>query len=414
MCPSYRATRDEVHSTRGRAKVLAEMFQADLTPASWRNPEVHEALDLCLSCKACASDCPTKVDMATYKSEFYSHYYKGRLRPAAMYAMGLLPWAARAATAGPAAARFTNATLRAPLLGPALKRVAGITRRRPAPLFAPGGGFRRSSKRDLPQVRDRAPGESSVVIWPDTFTDAFSPEDGADLVEAFSAMGERVAVPSAWACCGRTLYDFGMLDRAKKTLGRLVTVLEPWARAGVPVVVPEPSCLVAFRDELPALLPDDPRAAQLASLARSPSEHIVAAGLLERLHNNSPGRPGRAFVHPHCHQRSVVGTSADVAVLGALGYEVEVLDAGCCGLAGSFGFNARHEPVSRKIGEDLWLPKLRDALRTDGSGGDDATCLVIDGFSCRTQLENLGPDLLRRATTLPALLRRYSGASAAC
>jgi FAD/FMN-containing dehydrogenase/Fe-S oxidoreductase len=414
MCPSYRATRDEVHSTRGRAKVLAEMFQADLTPASWRNPEVREALDLCLSCKACASDCPTKVDIATYKSEFYSHYYKGRLRPAAMYAMGLLPWAARAATAGPATARFANATLRAPLLGPALKRVAGITRRRPAPLFAPGGGFRRSSKRDLPQVRDRAPGESSVVIWPDTFTDAFSPDDGADLVEAFSAMGERVAVPSAWACCGRTLYDFGMLDRAKKTLGRLVTVLEPWARAGVPVVVPEPSCLVAFRDELPALLPDDPRAARLASLARSPSEHIVAAGLLERLHNDSPGRPGRAFVHPHCHQRSVVGTSADVAVLGALGYEVEVLDAGCCGLAGSFGFNARHEPVSRKIGEDLWLPKLRDALRTDGSGGDDGSWLVIDGFSCRTQLENLGPDLLRRTTTLPALLRRYSGAGSAC
>jgi len=413
MCPSYRATRDEVHSTRGRAKVLAEMFQADLTPASWRNTEVREALDLCLSCKACASDCPTKVDMATYKSEFYSHYYKGRLRPAAMYAMGLLPWVARVATVWPATARLANASLRAPGLGPALKRVAGITTRRPAPLFAPGGGFRSSSKRDLPQVRDRAPGETSVVVWPDTFTDAFSPDGGADLVEAFSVMGERVAVPSAWACCGRTLYDFGMLDRAKKTLGRLVTVLEPWARAGVPVVVPEPSCLVAFRDELPALLPDDPRAARLASLARSPAEHIVAAGLLERLRNDSTGRPGRALVHPHCHQRAVVGTSADVAVLSALGYEVEVLDAGCCGLAGSFGFNARHEPVSRKIGEDLWLPKLREALQTDGSGGD-GSCLVIDGFSCRTQLEHLGPELLRRTTTLPALLRRYTGAGSVC
>ena len=279
MCPSYRATRDEVHSTRGRAKVLAEMFQADLTPASWRNTEVHEALDLCLSCKACASDCPTKVDMATYKSEFYSHYYKGRLRPAAMYAMGLLPWAARAATAWPAAARFTNATLRAPLLGPALKRVAGITTETPGAAVRPGRrGSGATSKRDLPQVYGTEPRrESSVVIWPDTFTDAFSPDGGADLVEAFSAMGERVAVPSAWACCGRTLYDFGMLDRAKRTLRRLVAVLEPWARAGIPVVVPEPSCLVAFRDELPALLPHDPRAARLASLARSPAEHIVAA-----------------------------------------------------------------------------------------------------------------------------------------
>jgi FAD/FMN-containing dehydrogenase/Fe-S oxidoreductase len=414
MCPSYRATRDEVHSTRGRAKVLAEMFQADLTPASWRNNEVREALDLCLSCKACASDCPTKVDMATYKSEFYSHYYKGRMRPAAMYAMGLLPWAARVATAWPATARLANATLRAPVLGPALKRVAGITTSRPAPLFAPGGGFRSSSKRDLPQVRDRAPGETSVVIWPDTFTDAFSPEGGADLVEAFSAMGQRVAVPSAWACCGRTLYDFGMLDGAKKTLRRLVAVLEPWASAGIPVVVPEPSCLVAFRDELPALLSHDPRAVRLASLARSPAEHIVAAGLLDHLHNGSPARPGRAFVHPHCHQRSVVGTSADVAVLGALGYDVEVLDAGCCGLAGSFGYNAHHEPVSRKIGEDLWLPKLRDALGTDASDGGDGSWLVIDGFSCRTQLEHLGPDLLRRTTTLPALLRRFAGAGSAC
>ena len=140
MCPSYRATRDEVHSTRGRAKVLAEMFQADLTPASWRNDEVREALDLCLSCKACASDCPTKVDMATYKSEFYSHYYKGRLRPAAMYAMGLLPWAARVATARPATARLANASLRAPLLGPALKRVAGVTTETPGAAVRSGEG----------------------------------------------------------------------------------------------------------------------------------------------------------------------------------------------------------------------------------------------------------------------------------
>jgi Fe-S oxidoreductase len=183
------------------------------------------------------------------------------------------------------------------------------------------------------------------------------------------------------------------------------------------VVVPEPSCLVAFRDELPALLPDDQRAVRLASLARSPAEHIVAAGLLDRLHIDGPGRVGRAFLHPHCHQRAVVGTSADVAVLGALGYEVEVLDAGCCGLAGSFGYNAHHEPVSRKIGEDLWLPKLREALGADGGdGGDggDGSWLVIDGFSCRTQLEHLGPELLRRTTTLPALLRRFAGAGSGC
>jgi FAD/FMN-containing dehydrogenase/Fe-S oxidoreductase len=410
MCPSYRATRDEVHSTRGRAKVLAEMFQSDLTPASWRNQEVREALDLCLSCKACATDCPTKVDMATYKSEFYSHYYKGRLRPVAMYAMGLLPWAARVATKWPAAARLSNASLASPRLGRALKRAAGVTTKRAAPLFAPAGGFRRSSKRDLPEVKDRAPAETSVVVWPDTFTDAFNPEAGADIVEALSVMGERVAVPSTWACCGRTLYDFGMLNRAKQTLNHLVDVLEPWARAGVPVIVPEPSCLASFRDELPALLPGDRRAARLASLARSPAEHIVAAGLLEHLEKATPRNAGRALLHPHCHQRSVIGTAADEAVLRALGYDVEVLDAGCCGLAGSFGFNARHEPVSRKIGEELWLPKLRSAL---GTNEGDASYLVIDGFSCRTQLEHLGPELRPRVTTLPALLRRHGGAGRA-
>ncbi len=219
--------------------------------------------------------------MATYKSEFYSHYYKGRLRPAAMYAMGLLPWAARAATAAAGYSPVCQRNAPSALARAGPEASCRHHEETPGAAVRSGRGVQEVLQARLATGEGPRPGESSVVIWPDTFTDAFSPDDGADLVEAFSAMGERVAVPSAWACCGRTLYDFGMLDRAKKTLGRLVAVLEPWARAGVPVVVPEPSCLVAFRDELPALLPDDPRAARLASLARSPSEHIVAAGLLE-------------------------------------------------------------------------------------------------------------------------------------
>jgi FAD/FMN-containing dehydrogenase/Fe-S oxidoreductase len=438
MCPSYRATHDEVQSTRGRAKLLGEMFQGDVTPMTWRNEEVREALELCLSCKACSSDCPTHVDMATYKSEFLSHYYKGRLRPAAMYAMGLLPLGARVTASSPTVARLANLALGSPALGPALKRLGGITNQRPAPRFAPEGGLRRALRRDRAATKDRSPSGTTALVWPDSFTDAFRPSAGLDLVEALEALGEKVAVPSRWACCGRTLYDFGMLDLAKRSLGRLLDVLEPWTAAGVPVVVPEPSCLAAFRDELPGLLSNDPRAATLASLARSPAEHLVAAGYLDELRARvAQGRPGndklpvrggsreagsciagRVLVHPHCQHRSVVGTAADEQVLEALGYEVEVLDAGCCGLAGSFGFNAHHEAVSRKIGEKLWLPKVREALAggtgvaaaldgTNAGTSPRTTCLVVDGFSCYTQLDHLGADLLEHVTTLPELLRRH-------
>jgi Fe-S oxidoreductase len=252
-------------------------------------------------------------------------------------------------------------------------------------------------------------------VWPDTFTDAFNPGATGDIIGAFEALGETVAVPSAWACCGRTLYDFGLLDLAKRWLRRLITVLAPWAAADIPVVVPEPSCLAAFRDELPALLPGNPRAARLAALARSPAEHLVQAGHLDRLAAPAPGGGGRAILHPHCHQRSIMGTTADQAVLRAMGLTVHVLDAGCCGLAGSFGFDARHEPVSRKIGEDLWLPKVRAAMAEAPSPSIPASdagpsYLVIDGFSCRSQLEHLGPDLVGRTTTLAALVRSRAAA----
>jgi Fe-S oxidoreductase len=255
-----------------------------------------------------------------------------------------------------------------------------------------------------------------VVVWPDTFTNAFNPGAGRDIIGAFEALGETVAAPSAWACCGRTLYDFGLLDLAKRWLRRLIRVLAPWAAADIPVVVPEPSCLAAFRDELPALLPGNPRAARLASLARSPAEHLVKAGHLDRLAVSAPERGGRAVLHPHCHQRSVIGTAADQAVLRAMGFGVDVLDAGCCGLAGSFGFDARHEPVSRQIGADLWLPKVRAAVAGAPSplspgGNAGPSYLVVDGFSCRAQLEHLGPDLVGRTTTLAALVRSRATAT---
>ena len=214
-------------------------------------------------------------------------------------------------------------------------------------------------------------------------------------------------MPSAWACCGRTLYDAGMLGLARRSLARLLDVLEPWTSRGIPVVVPEPSCLAAFRDELPALLSDDPRAARLASLARSPAEHLLTSPAFQaaladpKVRIRAGARHARAVVHPHCHGRAVGTPRADRALLERLGFEPEILDAGCCGLAGSFGYRAEHEPLSRRIGDEHWLPRVRAAV-----GGDETASLVIDGFSCTMQLEHLS-DL--RSTSLVTLVRRELG-----
>ncbi len=399
MCPSYRATRDERHSTRGRAKLLVELFQGETTPATWRNEDVRQALDLCLSCKGCAVDCPTGVDMASYKAEFLSHHYAGRLRPRAMYALGLLPWIARAVARVP---WLPNAVLGARGLGWAVRRLAGITTARPAPRFAP-----RTFRRGPNATARRDDLLATVVVWPDTFTDTFRPQVADDLVAVLEAIGERVAVPSSWACCGRPLYDVGMLGLARRALRQLLDVLEPWTSRGIPVVVAEPSCLAAFRDELPALLSDDPRAAVLASLARSPAEHLLASPLFEvalaqRSVVRGQGGPQKpVVVHPHCHGRTIGTPRADRELLERTGFRPDILDAGCCGLAGSFGYRAEHEPLSRRIGEDQWLPKVRAAL-----GRQDDAAVVLDGFSCGMQLEQLS-DL--RSTALISVVRGELG-----
>lgn len=396
MCPSYRATRDERHSTRGRAKLLVELFQSDTTPTAWRNDAVREALDLCLSCKGCATDCPTLVDMAAYKAEFLSHYYAGRLRPRAMYALALLPWLTRALSR---VLWLPNLILGTPGLGWVLRRLIGITTARPAPRFA-----RRSFRRGAIAAARRDDLQATVVVWPDSFTDTFRPNVADDLVAVLESLGERVTVPSSWACCGRPLYDAGMLGLARRTLGQLLDVLEPWTSRGIPVVVPEPSCLAAFRDELPALLADDPRAHLLASLARSPAEHLLAspgssAIFDERRHRRQADGPAtRTVVHPHCHGRAIGTPQADRELLVRLGLGPEILDAGCCGLAGSFGYRAEHEPLSRRIGEEQWLPKIHAAV---GSG--EAMDLVVDGFSCVMQLDHLST---LESTPLISLVRR--------
>ncbi len=396
MCPSYRATRDERHSTRGRAKLLVEMFQGETTPATWRNDDVKDALDLCLSCKGCVVDCPTRVDIAAYKAEFLSHYYEGRLRPRAMYALGLLPWAARGVSR---IAWLPNTVLRLPGIGRVARRMVGVTTARPAPRFA-----RTTFRHGRIAAARRDVTDATVVVWPDTFTNAFRPTVADDLVAVLEASGDRVAIPSGWACCGRTLYDAGMLGRARTTLTRLLDILEPWTARGIPVIVPEPSCLAAFRDELPALLPDDPRAAILAGLARSPAEHLLAspgfeAALAARaVPDGGPESATPIVVHPHCHGRAIGTPAADRAILARAGFAPDVLDAGCCGLAGSFGYRAEHEPLSRSIGEEQWLPKVRAAATAAGDGP-----VVIDGFSCVMQLDQLSE---LESTPLISVIRR--------
>jgi len=391
MCPSYRATLDERHSTRGRAKLLVEMFQGEVTAETWRNRDVLESLDLCLSCKGCVSDCPTQVDMATYKAEFLHHYYARRLRPISAYALGFITWTGRFASKVP---RLANALLSNRVIGGILKRVANISTSRSIPRFANETFRRRFRARPVPSQS-----EPTVIVWPDSFTDVYLPERGNATVDVLESIGETVGVPKDWACCGRPLYDSGMLNLARATARKVLNSLEEYLDRDLPVVVPEPSCLATFRDEFIGLLPDDVRAAKLARLSCSLTEHLV------RTSWRYEGAPltGHVSIHPHCHQRALSGSGADVAVLSQLGFEVEVLDLGCCGLAGSFGFHKDHDAISRRIAEDRFLPSIKEKARQG--------LVVMDGFSCQLQADELAD--LPTLTTARVLADALSSNSAA-
>ncbi len=370
MCPSYMVTREERHSTRGRARLLHEMLRRDSPLKVWRSNEVKEALDLCLSCKGCKSDCPVNVDMATYKAEFLFHHYRWRPRPRAAYAMGLIPWWARAAAKAPALVNLVTST---PALAHVLRSAGGIDQRRPIPKFA--------SRTFLSWFARRDPGPArgpEVLLWPDTFTNFLHPHVGIAATEVLESAGFTVRVPSRPVCCGRPLYDYGMLTLAERTLRHAISSLEPWIRAGTPVVGLEPSCVAVFRDELPDLLHGDRDAARLCK------QTVTLAEFLEQCAPEwSPGvLEAGALLHGHCHQRAVMGLDAECSVLRRTGTHLEVLDAGCCGLAGSFGFEAGEKyDVSVKAAERKLLPAVRAAAPD--------TLVVADGFSCRTQLQQL-------------------------
>jgi Fe-S oxidoreductase len=391
MCPSWMVTKEEAHSTRGRAHLLFELLQGDPLGDGWRERPVRDALDLCLACKGCKRDCPTSVDMATYKAEFLAHHYKGRLRPRTAYTVGLVHWTARLAARAP---RLANGVAGAPLLGSLAKRLAGVAPERELPAVAAQSFTRWFRRRDgATNPRSAGPGSQGrrpVLLFPDTFTDHFHPAAGRAAVRVLEAAGFAVQVPDRPLCCGRPLYDFGMLDLAKRQLRRILRTLGPAVDAGVPVVVLEPSCLAAFRDELPNLLPGEP-ARRLAGRAVSLAELLAGAGDGWR----PPTVGGRAIVQGHCHQQAVIGMDPDLELLAAAGVDAELLDAGCCGMAGAFGFEADHYRVAMAVGERRLLPAVRAAAPD--------TVVLADGFSCRTQVEQATG---RRPLHLAELLAR--------
>ncbi|KQV77024.1 oxidoreductase [Aeromicrobium sp. Root344] len=368
MCPSFQATRNEKDSTRGRARVLQEMIDGRLVTGGFRAPEVHEALDLCLSCKGCATDCPTGTDMATYKSEVLHQSYKGRLRPRSHYILGRLPFWARVTSP---IAWLANLGLRTPGVRSLARWAAGVDQRRSLPTFA-RGSLSRWARRRAP-VADAPLGR--VLLWADSFTDFFSTEGGKAAVRVLEGAGYRVELLDRSACCGLTWITTGQLDKARSIVGSAVARLHPYVLAGVPVVGLEPSCLAVLRSDAVELL-DDPRAVDVARGVFTLSE------LLQRTEGwRAPDLTGTTLVvQPHCHQASVLGFEADLAVMQSTGATIQRL-SGCCGLAGNFGVEKGHYEVSVAVAEQQLLPAVRNA-------GDGAV-VVADGFSCRTQLDDL-------------------------
>jgi len=369
MCPSYRATREERYSTRGRARLLAEMLRGDIIRDGWRSEEVREALDLCLACKGCKSDCPTHTDIASYKAEFLHHHYRGRLRPLQAYTMGMISRWVRAASLAP---RLVNLLTHAPGLATLLKFAGGVARQREIPKFA-----RRTFRQWFSRRRAAAPGpRGRVILWADTFNNNFQPGSAAAAVEVLEALGYTVSIPQKHLCCGRPLYDFGMLDSARAQLREILDALADDIRAGVPVIGLEPACLSVFRDELLNLFPDNELARKLSRQTQLFSDFLMGISDWD-----APQLGGEALVHGHCHQKSVFGMAAEMALLQRLGIRARTVESGCCGMAGAFGFNPRHYDVSVKAGEAKLLPAVRAA--------DEHTMIVASGYSCREQIAQL-------------------------
>jgi Fe-S oxidoreductase len=367
MCPSYMVTGDEQHSTRGRAHLLFEMLRGETITGGWESDEVKHALDLCLACKACKSECPVSVDMATYKAEFLAHYYERRSRPLRAHLFGHIDWWAALASSMP---RLVNAAASVRPVAKPLQSLLGIAPERRLPRFAPET-FQQWMRRHPPRSEGR-----KVVLWSDTFTNHFHPQVGRAAVAVLERLGYGVTVPPQ-TCCGRPLYDFGLLESAREHLDAVFATLAEALDEDVPIVVLEPSCFAVFRDEARNLSGDRPIARALADRAMLFDSFVRPH--LER--GDLPPLAGDALVHVHCHERAIAGTEPTAAALRAARVNARILDAGCCGMAGAFGYDKDHYRVSVEVGERVLLPAVRQAAAE--------TMILADGFSCREQIHQL-------------------------
>ena len=368
MCPSYMVTHEEAHSTRGRSRLMFEMMNGEVLDDGWRSEPVREALDLCLACKGCKDGCPVNVDMATYKAEFLSHYYEGKLRPRHMFAFGFIGLWSQLAGYAPT---LMNVATQTPGLSRIAKWMANIAPRREIPPFAP-----QSFKDWFKQHEPKNPAGRRVVLYADTFNNYYNPDTAIAAVEVLEDAGCRVIVPPENLCCGRPLYDYGFLPTAIRWMRQNLEALRPYVRDGVPMVVLEPSCCATFRDELTNLFPTDHDARRLKNQTFTIAEYLDAhAGGYD-----VPKMSGRALVHGHCHQKAIMGIEGEKRLYDKMGLQITVPDSGCCGMAGAFGYEntGGHYETSIAVGERVLLPDVRKQA--------DDTLIVTDGFSCREQI----------------------------
>jgi len=381
MCPSYRGTLEEKHSTRGRARLFQEVFQNGPLHDTWQSEELKDALDLCLACKACRSECPVNVDMATYKSEFLYQHYRNRRRPREDLALGNIRTWAELVAATPGGSYMAN-TIANTTAG---KRAAGVHPDRKPPRFA------RKTFRQAWQGNGNGAGKGRVILWTDTFNNHFMPDALRATAEVLGRTGFRVELTEKDICCGRPYYDFGMLDQARSRLVTLMETLAPILEDDHTWIVGlEPSCLTVFHHELLEMFPDDERAHRLAS------RHLTVAQFLNQCSDFAPPdlSDRKILLHGHCHQKAILGMDDDIELLRRTGAEVEHLDTGCCGMAGSFGYEARKYELSKTIANQKFLPTIRNRQTAN-------SLVVTNGFSCRHQLDDLAG---MESLTLPEVL----------